>query len=402
MSDSPQSSRRASQIGLSPGILRSIQYRGVALVILMSILALMLAGCGLLGGGDEEVGEGDEGGNGGQAENPGEVSPDILTKLAVTPTKADNPGEPASESEPTPEPEAPPEPEPTPAPEPTAAPAMVVQVEEDARKLVWVHLSQCISFESTELKATPITGDWFVTGTTESEVKPGLWRVDSVSGDVEPYDVLSRAWASVLESQCSPEQLASLATPTPTPSPTSVVPDATAAVVIVWSFISRCTSDVSTENFEAILNPAQGHWVVATKSDSPTDYGTWTVEAVKGTLAPFAGFSLEWDSVVGLQCNPEALAALSTPTPVPTATPAVEDGTDAVTTLWSDLVKCVPGLPTADLEATWNPATGQWVVITRPDASEDYGVWIVATNGQITPANREAIRRDSQARAGSC
>ena len=396
MSNTPQDTLRASEVGLSLWNFRTIQYRGVALVFVLSMLALVLAGCGLLGGDDEEEGDG------GQAANLGGVSPDILTKLAETAAKADIPSEPASEAEPTPEADAPAEPEATPTPEPTAAPTPVVQVEEEARNLVWVHLSQCISFESTELKATQITGDWFVTGTTDSDVKPGLWRVDSVSGDVEPYDVMSRAWTSVLAAQCSPESMAALVTPTPMPSPTVVAADATAATAIVWSFISRCTSGVSIENFEAILNPAAGLWVVATKSDSPTDYGTWTVEAAKGTLAPFAGFSREWDSVVGLQCNPEALAALSTPTPVPTATPAVADGTGAVTTLWSYLVKCAPGLLTTDLEPTWNPATGLWIVITRPGASEDYGVWTIATNGQITPNNREAIQRDSQARAGTC
>ena len=81
MSDASPGSRWAPKGGLTPRILSRIQYHGVALVGLVPVLALIFAGCGLLGGDDEE---GDEGG---QAANTGGVSPDILTKLAETAAK---------------------------------------------------------------------------------------------------------------------------------------------------------------------------------------------------------------------------------------------------------------------------------------------------------------------------
>ena len=133
-----------------------------------------------------------------------------------------------------------------------------------------------------------------------------------------------------------------------------------------------------------------------------TDFGTWTVDAATGSPEPYAGLSREWDSVVKLECNPDAMAALATATPIPTPTPAISEPSEAITSLWAYLVKCASDLTTGDLEATWTPAKSEWIVITKPGAQADYGVWTVRRDGSISPGNREATRRDLQARAGTC
>jgi len=368
------------------------KHRPVApLALLLVLSAFLLLGCGLVGGNGEEEAQGG---------NPEGVRPEILTKLAQVSDPAAAAA--AAETEATPEAEATSEPEPSPVPEPTPEPTPVVQSEEEARNLAWVHLGQCITFASDELAATLVKGDWFVKGSSEASQNYGLWKVASDTGAVEPFDIQSRLWESAITSQCSPESLAAVSTPSPVPTATPVIIDAAGAVAAVWSYLAQCSSTLSTETFDATFNPAQGQWVVITKAESATDFGTWAVDTATGSLQPYSGLSRQWDSVVKLRCDPEAMASLSTPTPVPTPTPAVSEASHATTTLWSHLVKCAPSLLTSDLEATLNPAKGDWIVITKPGSEVDYGVWTIRSDGNITPANGEAARRDQQARAGLC
>ena len=55
-----------------------------------------------------------------------------------------------------------------------------------------------------------------------------------------------------------------------------------------------------------------------------------------------------------------------------------------------------------DLVATWNPVNGDWVVVTKAGMTVDCGVWVVKTDGSITPKNREAVRRNTQAGLVAC
>ena len=392
----PQSPEAAGSRGGEPA--RKSRLR-LPLMALAGCFVLLFLGCGLIGGDGEE--EGNE-------NNPLTPRPEILTKLAAVAAPdaesviATAEAEAASETEAAPEAAPEEAPEAESKPEATPVPAVLVQTEEEARNLVWVHLSQCITFASTDLAATQITGNWYVNDSAESKTKAGLWKVTSASGDVEPNDVLSRKWEMIISSECSPEALKALTTPTPVPTIAPVIADGPGAVAVVWSYLAQCVPTISIEYFDATFIASQDWWVVTTKSDSATDYGAWTVNNTTGILSPYAGFSREWDSVVKLQCNPEALASLSTPTPVPTSTPAVTDATQAITTLWSYLVRCAPTMLTDELAATLNPAKGQWTVITKPGLPTDYGVWTVMIDGNISPANREAARRDSQVRAGTC
>lgn len=156
------------------------------------------------------------------------------------------------------------------------------------------------------------------------------------------------------------------------------------------------------EIFEATQDPARGEWVVVTKTDSGREFGTWKVTDMTGELKPYAGAAQAWDSTVKLECSAEAMAALVTPTPVPTLAPAVKEIAEAVTNLWARLVKCAPALTLDELVATWNPVGNEWVVVTKPGLAVDYGVWIVREDGSIIPENREAVRRDAEAGLAAC
>ncbi len=392
MTDPTMQAPGACSGGVAPA---RIIYLRLPLLVLAACFMLLFLGCGLIGGDGEEEGDGD---------NPLTPRPEILTKLAAVaaPDAASVQATAEAQDQPEAEEKTEAEAEADPEPEPTPVPALLVETEDVARNLVWVHLRQCITLAATDLVATQITGDWYVNDSDESKTKIGLWKVTADSGAVEPNDVLSRQWEKIISSECSPESLKALTTPTPEPTIAPAIADGPGAIAVVWSYLAQCLPTISIENFETKFIPSQDWWVVTTKSDSATDFGAWTVNNTTGILSPYAGFSREWDSVIKLECNPEALASLSTPTPVPTVTPAIIDANQAVTTLWSYLVKCAPTMTIEELAATLNPALGHWTVITKPGLPTDYGVWTVTSGGIVSPDNREAARRDSQARAGTC
>ena len=158
-----------------------------------------------------------------------------------------------------------------------------------------------------------------------------------------------------------------------------VIVDGTSAVATVWSFLSRCFPNLSKEIFEATHDPAQGEWVVVTKSDSLRQFGTWRVAKLTGDLKSYAGLAEAWHSTVELACSTESMAGLVSPTP----TPAVKDIVEAVTNLWAHLVKCAPAMTVDDWQATWNPVNSEWVIDTKPAVTVDYGVWVVRKDGSI-------------------
>ncbi len=219
-----------------------------------------------------------------------------------------------------------------------------------ARDLAWVHLSQCVSLKSTELAATLISGDWFISSSAEATRVYGYWKIDSVTGAVTPHDTLSRRWQATLDSQCSAESLEAGAALARTQ--TLVVADAAGAMATVWSFLSRCIPGLEKEIFEATRDPSLGEWVVVTKTDSVRQFGTWRVAELAGGLKPYAGMAQVWDPTEKPECSAEAMASLVTPTPFPTPDPAVKDITEAVTNLWARLVMCTPALTSGDLVAT--------------------------------------------------
>ena len=281
-----------------------------------------------------------------------------------------------------------------------AAAGVLVQGAELARNLAWVHLSQCVSLKSIELAATFIKPDWFIASSAEATRAYSFWKVDAASGAVTPHDTLSLKWQATFDLQCSTESMEAVATLARLETP--VIADAADAVATVWSFLSRCIPGLEKEIFEATRDPSLGEWVVVTKTDSVRQFGTWRVAELAGGLKPYAGMAQVWDPTEKPECSAEAMASLGTPTPFPTPTPAVKDFTEAVTNLWAHLVKCAPAMTVSDWQATWNPANGEWVVVTKPGVTVDYGVWVVRKYGSIIPENREAVRRNTQAGLAAC
>ena len=242
----------------------------------MALVTVLLLSCGLLPGGN-----GDE--------------------QAPEDTTADQgAGQPAPEPTATNAPQPPPE-KPTPAPsseEPTGTPpgpstlaTPLIRSADQARNLVWIHLSRCVSFEASELETSKVQEDWFVKASTGSATGFGLWKVGASTGDLQPYDLSARNWASYVEAECSPEVSEAVFTHTPVPTSTStpvpppVVTDVDTAVTALWAHLVKCAPGLQIEAFEARLNPAEGEWVVTTRTGDETDYGVWTV-GQDGSISP--------------------------------------------------------------------------------------------------------------------
>jgi len=377
-----------------------------SLALLIAFLVLT-QGCGLIGGGGDDE-EGEDMGSHLAAD-----SQEVRERAAAG---AEEAATPEAEGDPQAEPTTEPEPQPTATAEPAATdppPVAVAEAEPEAtpdpvlvrdaelaRDLAWVHVSRCVTLDSNELAATLINADWFIASSVDATRAYGFWKVDAVTGAVTPHDTLSRLWQAAIDSQCGPESLAAVAGPAEPQEP--VIGDADQAVTTVWSFLSRCFPNLKMDIFEATHDPALGEWVVVTKTDSGREFGTWKVTGLTGEVNPYAGLAQAWDSAVKLECSAEAMAALSTPTPVPTLAPAVKGVTEAITNLWAHLVKCAPAMTVDDWDATWNPVSDEWVMVTKPAVTVDYGVWIVREDGSIIPENREAVRRNAAADLEAC
>ena len=197
-------------------------------------------------------------------------------------------------------------PETTPTITPTPQPTQATPDEVGARNVVWVYLAECAPIELTQLQANLIQGDWYVRASTGSTREYGVWKVNAAAGSLQPHDTRAREWESFVSSRCirKGEAFTTLFPPTPTVVPTATpIPTPTAVPT-------------------------------ATPDPTPTPVPTPTF-----TPTP-------------------------TPVPTPTPTPIVGVADIAVTALWAHLVKCYSEIRVEDLEARWNPATGEWVVIT--------------------------------------
>ena len=74
--------------------------------------------------------------------------------------------------------------------------AAVAVVDQDlARKLLWVHLSRCITFNAVDIEAVQVNDEMYVRASEQSQHDTGLWKVLSTGTEIEPYDDLAKAWS---------------------------------------------------------------------------------------------------------------------------------------------------------------------------------------------------------------
>lgn len=194
--------------------------------------------------------------------------------------------------------------------------------------------------------------------------------------------------------------------PDPSPAPTRIpVPAATPVGAAdeardqVWAYLAQCIS-INVNELEA--RQIQGEWFVQAAGKSPDQYGLWKVDPTLGLVRAHNFRARQWQPLIDQNCTPGQFSEFFTPTPSPLENSEVLEATQAVTTLWATLVNCYPNMEIDDLQATLNPARGEWVVTARIDISANYGVWGVASDGTVTPKNRQAQGVFEQLDSGLC
>ncbi len=97
----------------------------------------------------------------------------------------------------------------TPIPESTP----VVASGDQARHVVWVHLSQCLTFDAALLEAQRVDVDWFVQSTSTAPEDYGVWRVNVQTGALSPHSGRAENFQTFLDSDCDPEFITVVFTP---------------------------------------------------------------------------------------------------------------------------------------------------------------------------------------------
>ena len=352
---------------------------GVGISLSMALACAAFMGCGLIGGGGDE-----------KVEDPIQKSTVLQTIEAKREAGGDDQAGISSGAMPTTVP--------------------VALSKDTAQKLLWVYLSQCITFESTDIEASQVSGEWYVRAKLQSPYKTGLWRIAIGSKEIEPYDSLAEEWKDLIQTGCDPDRVTMLTTPR------SYVTNESEAAVVLWSYLITCFSDLKLDEVVSRSNPVQGEWIVATEEvelsrvPRPINFGVWTLNASTAVLKPKDGLAQRWQAYIASPCAPDLLEGIlplipvpsPTETPFPTATPPVTTTQDAVTAVWAYLVSCYPHLQARSLSAATDPSSGDWIVTQPADLETGPPIWTVNLDGRVSPRNVAAESKEARIKQGDC
>jgi hypothetical protein len=171
------------------------------------------------------------------------------------------------------------------------------------------------------------------------------------------------------------------------------------AIDLAWAFLSQCISLGANELEARQIN---GQWFVQASGEDPDRYGVWKVDPGTGSVEAHNIRARQWAPQINSECTQETFAQFYVATPGPPMDAVVNDAEEAITSLWATLVKCYPSIQTGNLQATLNPARAEWIVTGKPEVTTNYGVWVVRSNGEVVPHNRQAQGIYDQLDNGLC
>jgi hypothetical protein len=173
---------------------------------------------------------------------------------------------------------------------------------EEARDLVWAHLSQCLALNAAELEAYQILNNFYVRAVGETPDKYGIWRVEGANSKITPHNIRARDWAPLINPQCGTESVIELLGKTATSPAASVVADGNQAITLLWSSLVKCYSAIRLDDFQAVQNPSESEWILTARDDIPSNFGVWRV-GVDGSIIPDNGqASALWGQVSAGMC----------------------------------------------------------------------------------------------------
>ena len=304
--------------------------------------------------------------------------------------------------------------------EPGHGASATVAIDRDvARKMLWVHLSRCITFSETDIEAVQVKDETYVRASEQSEHDSGLWKVGSTGEKIEPYDDMAKAWSNVVENNCDPILQTQIATPMP------VIGDASSAATALWSYLVVCFPDLSVANVRATESHLSGEWIITTDDvhlknmDRSVNFGVWSFDGSTGAGRPKNPLAEQWIGYLTNRCDPATLESIKQMFPLPTPGFPVNNQSEAQNRLWTYLSPCFPDRTPGGTVTTvpvLDPKSGTWT-ITQPQTVDgppetpggptvtfklQTAVWAVKVDGTVTPMNQQAIANDQKIKQGAC
>jgi len=299
---------------------------------------------------------------------------------------------------------------------------------EGARNQLWVYLSRCISFETSDTEAVLVDGIWYVRARLDSRHETGLWKILDRGRAIEPYDQRAKDWLDTIQGECAAENMQVMTTPTP------VVTGSDYASSAIWSLIVGCVSDLQKSDVQSYENPSNSEWISTTNKifvevlGREAEFGVWSV-SYTGVPAPEDNIAKAWYGYIYNGCEPQYLVPIigalpvlpiaptptptptpmptptpvptMTPTPFPTAIPKIQSNLQASNSVWAHLVPCFPSIDIAEFTATYDSASSHWVVL-QTKGSAGSSTWTARGDGTITASNLSAKADAAAVSAGSC
>ena len=282
---------------------------------------------------------------------------------------------------------------------PTPTPNPVVTTNDQAARILWAKLTQCVSVDVADVKVdVALENEWIAMPSDSSPQEFGTWKIDSF-GKISPHNQIGRDWNQFIDSECKSDLVKLAATD---------VLNKTDAISVLWSQLSKCNPELNISYLESEKDQINGSWVVRTTVNSNDDYGVWNVDRDASVTPLNARADEVWKSLsILLGSDEETPEQPSDSTSnedtvnksdISKCSPVIRTNTEAQNRVYGHLSSCYPN--TSISSVIWDAGLHYWIIVTN--ALESSSTWNVDRDGTVTPANSSAETTDDLAKSGAC
>ena len=303
---------------------------------------------------------------------------------------------------------------PTNSPAPTATPNPIVTSNDQAARILWAKLTECISVDVQDVKVDiALDNEWIAMPSASSPQEFGAWKIDSY-GNINPHNKTGRDWNKFIDSACESDDVKLAATD---------VLNKTDAISVLWSQLSKCNPELNISYLESEKDQINGSWVVRTTVNYNDDYGLWNVDRDASVTPLNARANEVWKSLsILLVPDDNKTDELGRPIPqqlpentntstnnsqnndsvnstdISKCSPVIRTNTEAQNRVYGHLSSCYPNASISSV--IWDAGLHYWIIVTNENESSS--TWNVDRDGTVTPANSSAETTNDLADSGNC
>ena len=297
---------------------------------------------------------------------------------------------------------------------PTPTPNPVVTTNDQAARILWAKLTECISVDVQDVKVDiALDNEWIAMPSASSPQEFGAWKIDSY-GNINPHNKTGRDWNKFIDSACESDDVKLAATD---------VLNKTDAISVLWSQLSKCNPELNISYLESEKDQINGSWVVRTTVNSNDDYGVWNVDRDASVTPLNARANEVWKSLsILLVPDDNKTDELGRPIPqqlpentntstnnsqnndsvnstdISKCSPVIRTNTEAQNRVYGHLSSCYPNASISSV--IWDAGLHYWIIVTNENESSS--TWNVDRDGTVTPANSSAETTNDLADSGNC